>query len=135
MLLPALRNAGERIYDAQMRYQVFNALIEAEKIKRKTGKYPEKLPLDITDHFSGKPLLYKLGKHEKNELHLEKEKHPVEENGQEYIYLTEYRTKTVYGVAVWSVGRNKTDDAGLNGTSDQNGNWTDDPRSLLIIQQ
>ena len=133
MLLPALRNAGDRIYGLQMRYQAFNALIEAEKIRRKTGKYPEKLPLDITDHFSGKPLLYKIGKHEKNELHLEKEKHPVEENGPEYIYSTEYRTKTVYGVAVWSVGRNKTDDAGLYGTSDQNGNRTDDPRALLII--
>ena len=131
MLLPALRNAGERIYDAQMRYQVFNALIEAEKIKRKTGKYPEKLPLDITDHFSGKPLLYKIGKHEKNEMYLEKMNHPIQEEG--FYYSTEYRIRTVYGVAVWSVGRNKTDDAGLYGTSDQNGNRTDDPRALLII--
>lgn len=123
MLLPALRNAGDRIYGLQMRYQAFNALIEAEKIRRKTGKYPEKLPLDITDHFSGKPLLYKIGKHEKNEMYLEKMNHPIQEEG--FYYSTEYRIRTVYGVAVWSIGINKTDDAGLNGT--------DDPRALLII--
>ena len=133
MLVPALGAAGERFYEIQMRYQAFNALIEAEKIKRKTGKYPEKLPLDITDHFSGKPLLYKLGKHEKREAYLKKEKHPDGAIEQGYYYSTEYRIKTVYGVSVWSVGRNKTDDCGLNGM--KNGEKTDDQRALLILPE
>ncbi|MBQ9775374.1 MAG: hypothetical protein IJW17_04980 [Lentisphaeria bacterium] len=133
MLVPALGAAGERFCEIQMRYQTFNALIEAEKIKRKTGKYPEKLPLNITDHFSGKPLLYKLGKHEKREVYLKKEKHPDGAIEQGYYYSTEYRIKTVYGVSVWSVGRNKTDDCGLNGM--KNGKKTDDQRALLILPE
>ena len=135
MIMPPFKTSADRMMEMEMRYQAFNALIEAEKIKRKTGKHPEKLPLNITDYFSGKPLLYKVGKHQKRERFLKKEKHPVGAIEQGYYYSTEYRTKTVYGVAVWSVGRNKTDDAGLYGTSDQNGNRIDDPRALLVIQQ
>jgi hypothetical protein len=89
--------------------------------------------LNITDHFSGKPLLYKLGKHEKREVYLKKEKHPDGAIEQGYYYSTEYRIKTVYGVAVWSVGRNKTDDCGLNGM--KNGEKTDDQRALLILPE
>jgi NADH:ubiquinone oxidoreductase subunit 6 (subunit J) len=135
MIMPQFKTSADRLMEMEMRYQAFNALIEAEKIKRKTGKYPEKLPLNITDYFSGKPLLYKIGKHQKRERFLKKEKHPVGAIEQGYYYSTEYRTKTVYGVAVWSVGRNKTNNEGLYGTSDEYGERIDDPRALLIIQQ
>ncbi|MBE6389860.1 MAG: hypothetical protein E7043_06780 [Lentisphaerae bacterium] len=135
MIMPPLKTSADRLMEMEMRYQAFNVLIEAEKIKRKTGKYPEKLPLNITDHFSGKPLLYKVGKHQKRERFLKKEKHPVGAIEQGYYYSTEYRTKTVYGVAVWSVGRNKTNNEGLYGTSDEYGERSDDPRALLIIPQ
>ena len=133
MIMPQFKTSVDRMMEIEMRYQAFNALIEAEKIKRKTGKYPEKLPLNITDHFSGKPLLYKLGKHEKREVYLKKEKHPDGAIEQGYYYSTEYRIKTVYGVSVWSVGRNKTDDCGLNGM--KNGEKTDDQRALLILPE
>ncbi len=133
MIMPQFKTSVDRMMEIEMRYQAFNALIEAEKIKRKTGKYPEKLPLNITDHFSGKPLLYKVGKHEKREAYLKKEKQPDGAIEQGYYYSTEYRIKTVYGVSVWSVGRNKTDDCGLNGM--KNGEKTDDQRALLILPE
>ena len=135
MLMPAFKNVADRIMTLEMRYQAFNALIEAEKIKRKTGKYPQTLSFNIIDHFSGKPLLYKVGEHKKRESYIKKEKHPNGAMEQGYYYNVAERIKTVYGVAVQSDGRNKTNDDGIYGTLDKYGKRTDDPRALLIISQ
>ena len=128
MLIPALRTSGERMHDIEMRYRSFAALIEAEKIKRKTGKYPESLPVDATDYFSGKPLQYKIGSHLKKESSLKRE--AGIDSG--FYDTLESREKRVQGVAVWSIGRNRLNDNGISGTKGKNDSRTDDQRALLI---
>jgi len=130
---PALAAAGAKMHEMEMRYQAFVVLIEAEKIKRKTGKYPESAPLNITDHFSGEPLRYRVGSHTVRESFLvphEKLEGELEGAGN---YDLEYRKKTVQGVAVWSVGKNEDDDDGLADTRSEYGGRTDDRRALLTI--
>ena len=128
MVMPAFNGAGEMMHNLEMRYQAFVVLIEAEKIRRKTGKYPEKVPLNIIDHFSGELLHYKLGNHEVREASLCYDDFLSE-------WYVNYRTKNICGIAVWSVGRNKADDYGLCRTSDKNGKNTDDQRALITISQ
>lgn len=136
MLIPALSQAGKRMHDMEMRYQAFNVLIEAEKIKRRTGKYPEKLPLPVTDHFSSKPLNYKIGSHQIKEAYLTGRKKgdvpagSIEESF-ELKYNVNYRNKTVQGIAVWSIGKNKTDEDGDPGSYPSR---SDDQRALLIFK-
>ena len=132
MLVPALNTAGKRMHELEMGYQTFAVLIEAEMIKRKTGRYPEKLPLDIVDYFSGKPLLYKVGNIEVRESYLKKEKHPdgAIESGE--YYTLESRIKRVQGVAVWSVGKNKINENGLYGCVSNGKKRTDDHSAVII---
>ena len=127
MLIPALRTAGERMHDIEMRYQSFYALTEAEKIKRKTGRYPESLPVEATDYFSGKPLQYKIGSHPKKESFLKREG----SIDSVFCDTLDFREKSVQGVAVWSIGRNRLDDNGISGTKGKNNSRTDDQRALL----
>ena len=134
MLLPALNLAGQKMHEMEMRYQAFAVLLEAEKSKRKTGKYPDTLPLDIVDFFSGRPLRYKVGSHEIRETFLTpREKEEGEADLSSCI--PEERKKTVYGVAVWSVGGNKLDDHGRSATEREDGERTDDPRALIIVSR
>jgi hypothetical protein len=128
---PSLKSAGNRIIELQTRYHAFIALIEAEKIKRETGKYPEKLPLDITDDFTGEPLCYKVGTHTVRESSLIKQ-----DNAETPLSTVdpaiEHRTKTVQGVAVWSLGVNGIDDKGIYGNTRSEG---DDLRALIKISK
>ena len=136
MMLPATDTAGKRMHEMTMRYQAFIALIEAEKIKRKSGKYPEKLPLDIIDFFSGEPLKYNIGSHEIPEAYLTLKENAHEDIGLFGKYTITYRPKTVQGVAVWSIGKNKIDENGYNGFAiPGNGKAADDQRALLIISR
>jgi len=134
LFIPALE-AGKKMHELEMRYQAFVVLIEAEKIKRKTGKYPESAPLNITDHFSGEPLRYRVGIHTVRESFLvphEKLEGELEGAGN---YDLQHRKKTVQGVAVWSVGKNEDDDDGLADTRSEYGGRTDDRRALLTISR
>lgn len=131
MLMPALRTSGERMHEIEMRYRSFVVLIEAEKIKRKTGSYPESLPVEATDYFSGKPLRYKVGTHQKKEFYLKQEKQPYGSIGSGFYDTLESREKRVQGVAVWSIGRNRLNDNGISGTKGKNDSRTDDQRALL----
>ena len=135
MLVPALNQAGTRMHEIEMLYQTYYSLAEAEKIKRKYGKYPEKLPVAINDHFSGKPLLYKVGSHEVKETYLMKEKPAPGAMVQEDLCTLEYRIKTIQAVAVWSIGKNKANENGLARTSATAGKFTDDLCALLVISQ
>ncbi|MBE6377199.1 MAG: hypothetical protein E7051_00095 [Lentisphaerae bacterium] len=128
---PSLKSTGNRIIELQTRYQAFIALIEAEKIKRKTGAYPEKLPLNIIDNFTGKPLCYKVGSHTVRESVLIKFEQPEGAVSAEGSTI-EHRTKTVQGVAVWSLGVNGIDDKGIYGNTRSEG---DDLRALLRISK
>lgn len=119
MLIGPFKKTSEKLYSLEMRYQAFVTLIEAKKIKRQTGQYPETIPLNIIDIFSGEPLRYKVGTHEKEESFLKQK----EQNNTEEMYFAErtgndiplgYRQKTVQGVAVWSIGRNKQDEYNYN---------------------
>ena len=132
LLMPALKTAGERMHEIEMRYRSFAALIEAEKIRRKTGRFPETLPVDATDYFSGKPLRYRVGSFRKNESFLKKEARPAGSIESGFYETLDYREKTVQGVAVWSIGRNRVDDNGISGTKGKNDSRTDDQRALLI---
>ena len=120
------------MHEIEMRYRSFVALIEAEKIKRNTGKYPETLPLNIVDHFSGKPLRYRVGSFRKKESFLKKEAHPEGSIESGFYETVDSREKTVSGVAVWSVGCNKVDDNGISGTINENGEKTDDIRAVIM---
>ena len=132
LLMPALKTAGERMHEIEMRYRSFVVLIEAEKIRRKTGKYPETLPLNTVDYFSGKPLRYRVGSFRKNESFLKKEARPAGSIESGFYETLDYREKTVSGVAVWSIGRNRLNDNGISGTKGKNDSRTDDQRALLI---
>lgn len=118
MLVPGLNTAGERMHALEMRYAVFTVLLEAEKVKRAAGKYPAELPLAVQDHFSGKPLLYRLGEHTVARRYMEKRKASEEEENDDTLvligekYNIHQREKTVYGIKVWSVGRNRIDENG-----------------------
>jgi len=101
------------------------------KIKRKTGAYPEKLPLNIIDNFTGKPLCYKVGSHTVRESVLIKFEQPEGAVSAEGSTI-EHRTKTVQGVAVWSLGVNGIDDKGIYGNTRSEG---DDLRALLRISK
>ncbi len=128
-IMPALKRAGDRMMEMEMHYQCFNALVEAEKIKRQTGKYPETLPLNIIDRFRGKALRHKIGNHEIQEKFIRYEK----DDDGEVTGSLELRNRSVPGIAVWSVGKNKLDD---NGVYDPNRHpaepAVDDLRALLI---
>ncbi len=128
---PSLKSAGNRIIELQTRYHAFIALIEAEKIKRETGKYPEKLPLDITDDFTGEPLCYKVGTHTVRESSLIKQDNAEAPLSTDDSAI-EHRTKTVQGVAVWSLGVNGIDDKGIFGNTRSEG---DDLRALIKISK
>ena len=139
MLVPALSTAGKRMHEAEMCYNTFNVLIEALRIKRATGKYPEKLPLDKIDYFTGKPLQYKQGEFEIEEKYLVKRKKPAQTDDNNNYYdevdKSQYeirsRIKKVKGVIVWSVSRNKIDENGFSG--DKNGKFCDDHSAKLIL--
>ena len=106
------------MHELEMHYAVFTVLLEAEKVKRSTGKYPTELPLAFQDYFSGKPLLYKIGEHTVARRYMEKRKASEEEENIDTLavigekYNIHRRKKTVYGIKVWSVGRNWTDENG-----------------------
>ena len=134
MLLPALNTAGETLHALEMRYQAFNILIEAEKIKRKTGKYPEKSPLTVTDHFSGGKLRYEIGSHKMREAFL-RDREKVDGELFSADVSLDFRTGSVQGIAVWSIGRNRVDDRGLADITGEDGNRTDDRRALRIISE
>ena len=131
MAIPPLKRAGSRIDELQVRYQTFMVLIEAEKLKRKTGSYPEKIPLNIIDHFNGVPLHYKVGPHTVRKSFLTKRK----KNGNDHVadaFELEYCTKTIQGIGVWSCGMNQHDDNGIFGDNREDG---DDLRALLTISE
>ena len=129
MLIPALNTAGKRMHEMEMCYAVFNALIEAVKIKRTAGKYPEKLPLNKMDYFTGNPLQYKTGDFEFEETYLVKRDYYDEVI--ECKYEIKRRIKKAKGVIVWSVGRDKIDAKGFNGRyGDRRG---DDHSAKLVL--
>ena len=127
MAIPPLKRAGSRIDELQVRYQTFMVLIEAEKLKRKTGSYPEKIPLNIIDRFNGVPLRYKVGSHIVRKSFLTKR-----DNCSSDDSTLGYRMKTIQGVAVWSMGMNNRDDNGIFGDNREDG---DDLRALLTISE
>jgi len=140
MLVPVLGSAGERMHDIEMRYKTFNALIEAIKIKRSSGKYPEKLPLAIKDHFSGKMLQYKLGKFEVETNYLiKREKLAGNSNSDDDFfaeaddakYEIKSRIKKAHGIIIWSIGRNRIDENGFKGRTDNK--QGDDISARLVL--
>ena len=135
MLVPALNSGGERMHMLEMRYKAFYALLEAIKIKRATGKYPEKLPLAATDHFNGHPLQYKIGSHDIFISRLAERKKPLpgELDDKRKYEVISGEIRSVQGVAVWSVGKNKLDDGGLDGFKqlEEKNVRCDDMRALL----
>ena len=132
MMLLSAKRSGERMHEIEMRYRSFVVLLEAERIKRKTGKYPETLPLNTVDYFSGKPLRYRVGSFRKTESFLKKEARPAGSIESGFYETLDYREKTVPGVAVWSIGSNKVDDSGISGTKNENGEKTDDIRAVIM---
>lgn len=134
IIIPAFELMAIRLHELEMRYQAFVVLIEAEKIKWKTGKYPESAPLNFTDHFGGKPLRYRVGSHTVRESFLVPHE-KLEGELDAGNYDLEHREKTVQGVAVWSVGKNEEDDDGLADTRREYGGRTDDRRALLTTSR
>ena len=118
-----------------IRNQLFSVLIEAIKIRRATGRYPEKLPLDRLDCFSGKPLQYKVGEFEISETCLTKREQIKDDSSfadeDTWKYEENSRIRKVHGVIVWSAGRNRIDENGFSGSRD--GERADDPSARLIL--
>ena len=84
--------------------------------------------MEETDYFSGKPLQYKIGSLPKKESFLKRE--GSIDSG--FYDTLESREKSVQGVSVWSIGRNRLNDNGISGTKGKNDSRTDDQRALLI---
>ena len=128
------------MHDIEMRYKTFNALIEAIKIKRSSGKYPEKLPLAIKDHFSGKMLQYKLGEFEVETNYLIKREQPAGNSNSDDDFFAEAddakyeiksRIKKAHGIIIWSIGRNRIDENGFKGRTDNK--QGDDISARLVL--
>ena len=64
ILLPAFEQAGNRFYALTARTRGMRALIRAEKYRRKHGEFPKTLADLPPDPFTGKPLVYTVGKME-----------------------------------------------------------------------
>lgn len=64
MMLPVLEHSGKRFYALTARVRGMRALIRAEKYRRKHGAFPKTLPNLPEDPFTGKPLIYEVGKTE-----------------------------------------------------------------------
>ncbi len=88
--------------------------------------------MNIIDRFSGKVLRYKIGNLEIQEKFIRYEK----DDDGEVTGSLELRNRSVPGIAVWSVGKNKLDD---NGVYDPNRHpaepAADDLRALLIKEE
>ena len=67
ILLPPLECAGNRFYALTARARGIRVLIRAEKHRRKYGEFPKTLADLPLDPFTGKPLVYEVGKTEINE--------------------------------------------------------------------
>ena len=64
ILLQALEKAGNYFYSLTARVRGMRVLIRAEKYRRKHGSFPKTLPDLPEDPFTGKPLVYEVGKAE-----------------------------------------------------------------------
>jgi len=64
MMLPSFETAGARFYALTARVRGMRVLIRAEKYRRKHGEFPKTLPDLPEDPFTGKPLVYTVGKME-----------------------------------------------------------------------
>ena len=64
MMLPLLEKAWTRFYALTARVRGMRTLIRAEKYRRKHGEFPKTLPDLPEDPFTGKPLIYEVGKTE-----------------------------------------------------------------------
>ncbi|MBP5729747.1 MAG: hypothetical protein J6X19_00955, partial [Clostridia bacterium] len=67
MLTPASEAAGHRFYALTARTRGMRALIRAEKYRRGHGTFPKTLPDLPEDPFTGKPLVYEVGRAEISE--------------------------------------------------------------------
>ena len=64
ILVPPLNVIGDRFFAFTARVRGMRVLIRAEKYRRKHGEFPKTLADLPIDPFSGKPLVYKIGKAE-----------------------------------------------------------------------
>lgn len=64
MMLPVLEHSGKRFYALTARVRGMRTLIRAEKYRRKHGEFPKTLPDLPEDPFTGKPLVYEVGRAE-----------------------------------------------------------------------
>ena len=64
LLTPVFDEAGRRFYALTARARGMRTLIRAEKYRRKHGTFPKTLPNLPEDPFTGKPLVYEVGKAE-----------------------------------------------------------------------
>ena len=112
MIASGLNSGGKRLYVRQMNYLAMIAVIDAEKIRRRTGSYPTALPDLPQDHFSGKKLLYQTGSISNVGKKLVSEKLEAEEETSIY-WRNESYIRQSNGVKVWSVGVNKLNEQGL----------------------
>ena len=62
LMLPVLEHVGDRFYALTARVRGMRALIRAEKYRRKHGDFPKTLPDLPEAPFTGKPLVYEIGK-------------------------------------------------------------------------
>jgi len=119
MLTPALDVIGNRFFAFTARVRGMRALIRAEKYRRKHGEFPKTLADLPLDPFTGKPLVYEVGKTEVLES--------VWENPVEVI---EKRVETtVDAVSVRSPAE------GLPKSIHHPGSGTDKTRALIRLRQ
>ena len=62
MLVPPLNVIGDRFYELTARVRGMRALIRAEKYRRRHGAFPKTLADLPEDPFTGRPLIYEVGK-------------------------------------------------------------------------
>ena len=77
-LTPVFGNVGDRFYALTARVRGMRVLIRAEKYRRKHGEFPKTLADLPEDPFTGKPLVYELGKAKIVETVWEVPERPVE---------------------------------------------------------
>ncbi len=138
MLVNSLRNTGTHFMPKTLAaFRISRAMVMAELMRRKDGRWPDAMDDLPEDPFSHKPLKYTVGKYEMPEEHFQPSDNPepfgITPELQKQLRMTDgqaaeftrprkytFRTerRTIDAVQIWSVGPDGIDDGGLHSTDD-----------------
>lgn len=127
LMLPALRQAGERFHAVAANLLAMQALIKAELHRRAHGTYPERLENLPADPFNGEPLRYRHGV-----CHFTVTIAEWNETSRQWRVVRQARTGP--GLQAWSVGPDLVDDDNINPLEPDAERRSDDIRALMRLK-